>query len=417
MKPIVLLKLTGTGLIAVLVVFVATHPAFLAIAGTDYFLFTTLLGVVVIHLRLSPKLLDLAVLIAGIAALGLLAPRMVSFPVSQFAYLSMPGMVSLAVLPGRIIWGQGDRKLIAAALGTAACFVSAGWLTGPMLRYVTHLRPLVLDLYLYSLDGSFRAQFSFLMGQAFVKWRWFATISIWCYIGLPLILALAFVENLVRDVWRGIKVASVFLFCGPIGAMFYTLFPGLGPRMLFAKDFPFHPLTALAASQVQLQPISLEGPRNAIPSLHMTWVLLAWWCCERTSVPTRIVAAFFVIFTITSTMGTGEHYFVDLVVAAPFTLFLYAMFCADLSWRDHKRWTATLGGLAMVLIWFALLRYAPHLFWISPVIPWTMVVATVVATVWLKRRLAAISVEATAKNKAAPLVDIPAGDPEGVTAR
>jgi hypothetical protein len=36
-----------------------------------------------------------------------------------------------------------------------------------MLRYVTHLRPLVLDLYLYSFDGSLRARFSFLLKQAF----------------------------------------------------------------------------------------------------------------------------------------------------------------------------------------------------------------------------------------------------------
>lgn len=417
MKPIVLLKLSGTVLVAVFIVLVATHPAFLTIAGTDYFLFTTLLGVVLIHLRLSPKLLDVAVLIAGTAALCLLAPRMVSFPVTQFAYLSLPGLVSLTGLSARIIWAKGDeRKLIAIALGTAVCFVSAGWLTGPMLRYVTHLRPLVLDLYLYSFDGSLRAQFSFLLGQGFLKWRWFATISIWCYIGLSLILALAFVENLVRDAWRGIKVASVFLFCGPIGVIFYTFFPGLGPRLLFAKDFPLHPLTTLAASQVQLQAISLEGPRNAIPSLHMTWVLLAWWCCEKTALPTRIVAALFVLFTITSTMGTGEHYFVDLVVAAPFTLFLYAIFCAEISWRDHKRWAAILGGVSMVFIWFALLRHTPHLFWISPVIPWAMVVVTVVATVWLKRGLTPISVEAGSKEQEASVVDVPAEDPEGVVA-
>jgi hypothetical protein len=327
-------------------------------------------------------------------------------------------MVSLAVMPARIIWGKREkRKLIAVALGTAVCFVSAGWLTEPMLRYVTHLRPLVLDLYLYSFDASLREQFSFLLGQAFHKWRWFATISIWCYIGLSLIIALTFVENLVRDIWRGIRVASVFLFCGPIGVTFYTFFPGLGPRMLFAKEFPFHPLASVAASQLQLQPISLEGPRNAIPSLHMTWVLLAWWCSEKTSLPTRIVAALFVIFTITSTMGTGEHYFVDLVVAAPFTLFLFAMFCAEVSWRDHKRWAAILGGLAMVLVWFALLRRTPHLFWISPVIPWAMVIATVVATVWLKRGLSAISVSTESRQQEAPLVDMPTEDPESVAAR
>src|ERR1041384_1984592 len=110
MKPIILLKLTATVLIAVLLVFIATHPAFLAVAGTDYFLFTTLLGVVVIHLRLGPRLLDLAVLVAGTVTLCLLAPRMVSFPVSQFAYLSLPGLVSLSMLPARMIWGSPEQR-------------------------------------------------------------------------------------------------------------------------------------------------------------------------------------------------------------------------------------------------------------------------------------------------------------------
>ena len=75
MKPIILLKLIGTVLIAVLIELVATHPAFLAITGTDYILFTTLLGVVLIHLRLNPKLADVAVLVAGTSVLCLLAPR------------------------------------------------------------------------------------------------------------------------------------------------------------------------------------------------------------------------------------------------------------------------------------------------------------------------------------------------------
>ena len=414
MKPIVLLKLSATALLVALIVIVAMHPRFLLMAGVDYFFFTTLLGVVLIHLRLRPKLVDLAAVVGGSALLCLLAPRMVSFHVTSFAFLSLPGLVSFAVLAVRWLWTEKtERQRIAIALATAVCFVSAGWLTAPMLKYVNELRPLVLDLYLYSFDASLLVQISFLLGKAFLHWHWFAALSIWCYIGLSLILALVFAENLVRDARRAVKTATVFLFCGPIGVTFYAMFPGLGPRVLLRKDFPLHPLTSLAASQVLLQPIALEGARNAIPSLHMTWVLLAWWCSERTSLACRIVAALFVVFTVTSTMGTGEHYFIDLVVAAPFTLFLYSLFCAESSWRDFHRWTAILSGLAMVLAWFALLRHAPRLFWISPVIPWILVVLTMVATAWLKHRLepAAFRADAAAHDVSPagmPLEDVPA---------
>jgi hypothetical protein len=115
-------------------------------------------------------------------------------------------------------------------------------------------------------------------------------------------------------------------------------------------------------------------------------------------------------------MGTGEHYFVDLVVAAPFTLFFYAIFCAEISWCDHKRWAAILGRMAMVLTWFALLRHEPHLFWNSPAIPWAMVVVTVVGTLWLKRSLSAISVDAGCEEHEAPIADVPAEGPESVRA-
>jgi hypothetical protein len=88
-------------------------------------------------------------------------------------------------------------------------------------------------------------------------------------------------------------------------------------------------------------------------------------------------------------MGTGEHYFVDLVVAAPFTLFLYAIFCAEISWCDHKRWAAILGGMAMVVV-------------------------TVIGTLWLKRSLSAISVDAGCEEHEAPIADVPAEGPESV---
>jgi hypothetical protein len=61
-----------------LIVIVAMHPRFLFMAGVDYFFFTTLLGVVLIHLRLRPKLVDLAAVVGGLALLCLLAPRMVT---------------------------------------------------------------------------------------------------------------------------------------------------------------------------------------------------------------------------------------------------------------------------------------------------------------------------------------------------
>ena len=129
----------------------------------------------------------------------------------------------------------------------------------------------------------------------------------------------------------------------------------------------------------------------AIPSLHMAWVLLAWWCSQGTSRVSRTVAALFVVFTVFSTLGTGEHYFIDLIVAIPFALFLYAIFCAEVSWRSPRRWAACIAGLLMVLLWFWLLRYETAIFWLSPAVPWLLVVATISGSVMLKRGLGMVA--------------------------
>lgn len=384
MEPKNLLRLCATAAIVVVSCLVAFHPGFLWVAGADYFLFTTLLGVVLIHLRLKPTWLDLLLVCAGSVLLCIAAPRVVPFALTKFAYLSLPGMVSVAVMAGRCVWSRPDRRLLVPALGTSIIFVGAGVLTPPVLHFIEVIRPKVFDLYLDSFDSSLGVQPSFLLGRAFLRWHWFGAISIWIYLGLSLVLALVFVENLRLQVRRALWIVAAFLVCAPAGELFYAMFPALGPRLLFQKDFPLHPVAMADAARLQLQPILLAGPRNAIPSLHMAWVLLAWWCSEGTSWVSRSVAALFVIFTVTSTMGTGEHYFVDLVVAIPFALMLHAIFCAETSWRTASRWCAITLGFAMVLTWFGLLRYASSIFWLSPAVPWSLVAATVTASFVLK---------------------------------
>jgi len=41
------------------------------------------------------------------------------------------------------------------------------------------------------------------------------------------------------------------------------------------------------------------------------------------------------------------------------------------------------------------LQFAAHAFWVSPVIPWVLVVATVAISIWMHRRLEQAVVEAS----------------------
>jgi hypothetical protein len=171
----------------------------------------------------------------------------------------------------------------------------------------------------------------------------------------------------------------------PIGVLFYRLFPAVGPLALFLKDFPLHPLGYSETSRLVVEPISVHSLKNAMPSLHMAWALLALWWAGTLPWWDRLLAALFVIFTIVATMGLGEHYLIDLIVAFPFALMIYYFCSFSLSWKSHRRLWASFGGLLATLGWFALLRYETRLFWISPVVPWIACILTVGLTLLVLR--------------------------------
>ena len=86
-------------------------------------------------------------------------------------------------------------------------------------------------------------------------------------------------------------------------------------------------------------------------------------------------------------MRIGEHYFVDVVVAYPFALMVVALCSYTLPFDNHKRHVALLWGTFATLLWFALLTFATQAFWITPLLPWTLVIVTVGVTVILQQRL------------------------------
>jgi hypothetical protein len=136
-----------------------------------------------------------------------------------------------------------------------------------------------------------------------------------------------------------------------------------------------------------LEPLAIPGAPNAIPSLHMAWVLLVWWYSRGLSWWERLVAFAFVFFTVLATMGTGEHYFVDLVVAFPFALLIEALCAFELPLSDGKRLAALAVGLFGTLAWMEALRYGPHFFWKSPLIPWTLCAVTIAVSIACETKL------------------------------
>jgi hypothetical protein len=125
-------------------------------------------------------------------------------------------------------------------------------------------------------------------------------------------------------------------------------------------------------------PILLSGVPNAMPSLHFQSTLMICWLSKPWKWLYRITGAFAVL-TALATLGLGEHYLVDLVVAVPYTLAILAL-CSN----SKQRMVPLAAGAAMVLSWLCFLRLG-HFY---AAVSWAMVLATVVLSFALMRRLA-----------------------------
>ena len=343
-------------------------------------------SVLFMHLRLAFRWKDVAgVLLFGALFIAMdvfwLHPHQIYFT----AGLSFLGMASLLVMTLRVVWeSREERGPVLLALVPGLLILGSNFLAGYLHKFTQQAHPKVLDLYLYSFDSSLRIPIVFWLGQAFAKWPAFRAISMVFYVGLPFAIAIAYAGQARRVGIRAVPAMAAFLITGPVGGFFYNVFPALGPIHLLLSRFPWQPLPVDSVRRLLLEPVPIDGLRNAIPSLHMAWTLLAWWYSRGLSLWERSLTMAFVVFTIFATMGTGEHYFIDLVVAIPFALFIQAL-CTFVPWNDLRRWPPLVVGLGGTFAWLEALHFAPHVFWISPALPSGACLITV-GGCWLARQ-------------------------------
>ena len=346
----------------------------------------TLAAMLIVHFSVRPIREDAVFVVCLTLLHAAVAYLFLDLPYNSLHWPAFAGFSSFWVLCVRTIWAKRmQQKQLAFATVSALLLLTVEWGATIVLKWNETLHPKPLDLLLYSFDGSLGTQFSFLMGRAFLKWRLFGEVSVKFYEALPVALTLICARHIAARSSKALSAVTALICTGPIGVVFYNLFPALGPRHIAQLEFPFHILTHTQILNLALVEISAPGPRNAIPSLHMAWVLLIWWYSRGLSPWTRAIAFLFLVFTAAATLGTGEHYFVDLVVAFPFAVFIESLCSFDLPLLNRQRIIALSWGLGATLAWLALLRFDTPIFWISPVVPWTLVVGTILVS-WICER-------------------------------
>jgi hypothetical protein len=342
----------------------------------DAFFYLVFPCVLIIHLRIRPRWLDVALIVLIAAFLAAVDFHMFHYPLGIMACFSFLGLSSFAIIAVRSVWDR-EQKVLLYAWVPAAIFVMTEPFARAMQEWTVKAHPKTLDLYLLSFDSSLRVQLAFSVGQYYARLPWLHNGALLAYVGVAIPLALVYAGRLVRFREGAFPSILAFLIAGPMGFLFYNLFPACGPLYVFRQAFPFHPLPIAIVSRLALEPAAFPGWRNAMPSLHLAWTLLAWWYSKGLSWMERLVAFAFLALNVLATLGTGEHWFVDLIVAFPYALMTQAICAYHVPWKDPRRKTALFLGLGATLGWMATLRYGRELFWSSPIVPWALSAATI----------------------------------------
>ena len=237
-----------------------------------------------------------AVLGAGVAlaALYQIAIGRPSWWLYAYAFLSGAGLLAVLFFAAAALLGP-HRQLARHLLGGLGVFIAFGVVTRTFLDFSSAQAEPALDWTALLLD---RAAFGF-------------SPSVWAYQAAPpgsalrVLLAVAY-ETLPVAMFAVFALESRaprqlpfglfrgLIACGFAAALLYAITPVTGPAYALAKAFP-HQIDALLA-QAPTWLATAPGqfaPRNAFPSFHLAWALMAALLCWQQSPPVRFDAAEF----------------------------------------------------------------------------------------------------------------------------
>lgn len=325
------------------------------------------------------------------ALIGLLFLRLPEtvrpFP-ALFAGTALLGAGAIVAAAERM-WSQRTRRAT-VAFAVMLAPVSFRAVRFAMLNLTPALMPETQDARLYIFDAAYGAPVSFIAGQLFREIPYLASLAFRSYIAMPLAIAGLYAIWFAREHRQrpqvNIAVMAIAMSLAGYGAYFAV--PACGPVYLFGTAFPANPPDPALFSGASLPLRIPDAPRNCVPSLHFGWALMLFLNTRGLSRAIRGVSAAFLGVTALATLGLGEHYLVDLVVAVPFTLAFQAACNQVVPALDRVRLACAGWGVCATAGWMVFLRFGTPLYRDATGLVWLLSLLTVAVSLMLDRRLA-----------------------------
>jgi hypothetical protein len=242
-----------------------------------------------------------------------------------------------------------ERVLILKGVGLGLLLV-AGRKTGDTWLLITSkTRPMVLDQYVATADHALGNP-SWLAGRILTATGPIGAHALnYVYAQLAVaavVVALYQLRGVAAERrFPGHHLVRTFLVIGLLGPAIYMIFPVVGPLYAFgagnehwasADLWPpspptvqwaladVWPNTPLPIGDPQSMPFDQITPRNCMPSLHTAWATAIFIHSRKGPRVLRWAGTFWLIATLSATLGFGYHYGADLVAGVVFTLTIEA---------------------------------------------------------------------------------------------
>ena len=254
-----------------------------------------------------------------------------------------------------------------------------------VLSLTTLLHPATFDAIVFQFDQVLGFQASVVLATLMEHFPWLGKLVRLAYRILPMGFAVLFALQFRYPERRNVNLVG-FWIISVVGAIIvYHLYPVAGPRYFFGAKFPnaLPPLDTIPDFKVVIPPAF----RNGVPSMHFGWAF-AFWLTTTWLRPIWIRVAFAILLAlnIVATLGTGEHYLLDLIVALPYTLAVYALCLKGICPITARR--TAIQNAALFVAWLAVLRFGLPLVQFAPVLLWGAVLFTLFFSFVVVRRLA-----------------------------
>ncbi|MFF5359335.1 phosphatase PAP2 family protein [Streptomyces scabiei] len=262
-----------------------------------------------------------------------------------------------------------ERALLLKGVGLGLLLVTGRKTGDAWLLITSKTRPTVLDPYLATADHALGNP-SWLVGRLVRATGPVGTHLLdWVYIQLA-VAAVAVALYQLRHVAAERRfprhhLVRTFLVIGLLGPGIYMIFPVVGPVFAYGPGAfgtgggpwalaHLWPDIPPPVGVPHAMPYDDLTPRNCMPSLHTAWATAIFIHSRGGPRFLRHAGTFWLIATLTATLGFGYHYGVDLIAGVVFTLTIEAALrTADRGWDRSGVWLVVHGATVFAALLLA----------------------------------------------------------------